>query len=53
MKQIIYAMQFKGRAAPKAGVSGVIIASTEAPSCALSCVLGMLSSSEVKVLRPT
>jgi hypothetical protein len=40
IKQIIYAMQFKGSAAPKAGVSGVIIASTAAPSCTLSSVVG-------------
>jgi hypothetical protein len=40
MKQIIYAMQFKGSAAPKAGASGVFIASTEAPSCTLSSIVG-------------
>jgi len=40
MKQIIYAMQFKGTAAPKAGVSGVITASTRAPSCTLSSAVG-------------
>jgi hypothetical protein len=40
MKQIIYAMQFKGSAAPKAGASGVVIASPEAPSCTLSSIVG-------------
>jgi hypothetical protein len=40
MKQVIYAMQFKGTAAPKAGASGVIKASTTAPSCTLSSVVG-------------
>jgi hypothetical protein len=40
MKQVIYAMQFKGTAAPKAGVSAVITASTKAPSCTLSSVVG-------------
>jgi len=40
MKQLIYAMQFKGSAAPKAGVSGVIKASTTASSCTLSSVVG-------------
>jgi hypothetical protein len=39
MKQILYAMQFKGTAAPKAGVSGVIAASTQASSCTLSSVI--------------
>jgi hypothetical protein len=40
MKQVMYAMQFKGSAAPKAGVSGGIKASTTAPSCTLSSVVG-------------
>jgi hypothetical protein len=40
MKQVVYAMQFKGSAAPKAGVSGVIKASTTASSCTLSSVVG-------------
>src|SRR5258708_34019034 len=40
MKQVMYAMQFKGSAAPKAGASGVIKASTTAPSCSLSSVVG-------------
>jgi len=40
MKQVIYAMQFKGSAAPKAGVSGVIRASTSASSCILSSHVG-------------
>jgi hypothetical protein len=40
MKQVVYAMQFKGSVAPKAGVSGVIKASTTAASCTLSSVVG-------------
>jgi hypothetical protein len=40
MKQVIYVMQFKGTAAPKAGLSGVITASTKASSCTLSSVIG-------------
>ena len=40
MKQVVYAMQFKGSAAPKTGVSGAIKASTTAPSCTLSSVIG-------------
>jgi hypothetical protein len=40
MKQVIYAMQFKGSAGPKAGASGVIKASTSAPSCTLSSHIG-------------
>jgi hypothetical protein len=40
MKQVIYVMQFKGTAAPKAGVSGVMTASTSATSCALSSAIG-------------
>jgi hypothetical protein len=40
MKQLIYAMQFKGTAAPKAGVTGVIGAATSASSCTLSSVVG-------------
>src|SRR5437763_566053 len=39
MKQLIYVMQFKGTAAPKSGVSGVIKASTHASSCTLSSVV--------------
>jgi hypothetical protein len=39
MKQVLYAMQFKGIAAPKAGASGVIAASTRATSCTLSSVV--------------
>jgi hypothetical protein len=39
MKQVMYAMQFKGSAAPKAGATGVIKASTTAPSCTLSSVV--------------
>ena len=40
MKQVIYAMQFKGTATPTGGASGVIKASTTAPSCTLSSVVG-------------
>jgi hypothetical protein len=40
MKQVMYAMQFKGSAGPKAGASGVIKASTSAPSCTLSSQVG-------------
>jgi hypothetical protein len=40
MKQVIYAMQFKGTASPKAGVSAVFTASTKASSCALNSVVG-------------
>jgi hypothetical protein len=40
MKQIIYVMQFKGSAAPKAGATGVIKASTSAASCTVSSSIG-------------
>jgi hypothetical protein len=40
MKQVVYAMQFKGSAAPKAGVAGTIKATTAATSCTLSSVVG-------------
>lgn len=40
MKQIIYAMQFKGQAAPKAGSSTVMKAATTASSCRLTTVAG-------------
>ena len=40
MKQIIYAMQFKGSAAPKAGASGVMEASATSTSCTLSSIIG-------------
>ena len=40
MKQLIYVMQFKGTAAPKSGVAGVVKASTSASSCTLSSVVG-------------
>jgi hypothetical protein len=39
MKQVIYAMQFKGSAIPKAAYR-VILAVTKAPSCTLSSVVG-------------
>jgi hypothetical protein len=40
MKQIVYAMQFKGTAAPKAGVPSVIKASTSASSCTITSAIG-------------
>jgi hypothetical protein len=40
VKQVIYTMQFKGSAAMKTGVPGVIKASTTATSCTLSSVIG-------------
>jgi len=40
MKQVVYVMQFKGGAAPKAGASGVIKATTSAQSCTVSSVIG-------------
>jgi hypothetical protein len=40
MRQLVYSMQFKGSAAPKAGVSGVIKASTSAQSCTLTSQIG-------------
>ena len=40
MKQLIYAMQFKGNAAPKAGSVSVIKASTNAFSCTIRSVAG-------------
>ena len=39
MNQVLYAMQFKGTAAPKAGATGVIAASTRATSCTLSSII--------------
>ncbi|HJU11651.1 MAG TPA: hypothetical protein VJ728_12280 [Candidatus Binataceae bacterium] len=39
MKEIIYAMQFKGIAAPKPGVSGVIEASTTAAATTINSVV--------------
>lgn len=39
MKQLMYVMQFKGTAAPKSGVSGVIEASTRAASSSLSSIV--------------
>jgi hypothetical protein len=39
MKQMPYAMQFKGNAAPKAGSQSVIKASTNASSCTISSVV--------------
>lgn len=39
MKQVVYVMQFKGGAAPKAGVSGVMKATTSAPSCTTNSIV--------------
>jgi hypothetical protein len=39
MKQVMYAMQFRGSAAPKAGATGVIKAATSASSCTLSSIV--------------
>jgi hypothetical protein len=40
MQQLIYAMQFKGQAAPVEGTSGVLRASTRAPSCTMTSLVG-------------
>lgn len=40
MKQIFYAMQFRGQAAPVAGSSNVIKATTSASSCTLTTAIG-------------
>src|SRR5262249_9429390 len=40
MKQIIYALQFKGQAAPVAGSATVIKASTSALSCTATTTMG-------------
>lgn len=40
MRQIIYALQFKGHAAPKAGATGVLKAATTAPGCTLTTSVG-------------
>lgn len=40
MRQLLYAMQFKGSAAPKAGAASVIKAATSAPSCSVSSTVG-------------
>lgn len=40
MKQIIYALQFKGQAAPAGGSANVIKATTSAPSCSIASVVG-------------
>jgi hypothetical protein len=40
MKQLIYAMQFKGVAAPVEGSQGVLRASTQAPSCMITSLVG-------------
>jgi hypothetical protein len=40
MQQLIYGMQFTGRAAPVEGSSGVLRASTSAPSCTITSLVG-------------
>ena len=40
MKQVVYVMQFKGGAAPKAGATGVIKATTSAQSCTVNSIVG-------------
>ena len=40
MRQLLYAMQFKGSAAAKAGSTSVIKAATSAPSCSISSRIG-------------
>jgi hypothetical protein len=40
VRQVIYAMQFKGQAGPVDGRPGVLRAETSGPSCALTSVVG-------------
>lgn len=40
MKQLLYAMQFTGNAAPKEGAASVIRAATSASSCTISSTVG-------------
>ncbi len=40
MRQLIYAMQFKGQAGPVEGRPGVLRAATSAPGCTLTSVVG-------------
>jgi hypothetical protein len=40
VRQIIYALQFKGQAAPKAGSTGVLKAATTASGCTLTTSVG-------------
>jgi hypothetical protein len=40
MKHIVYSMQFKGQAAPMAGSSTVLKATTSAPSCIVTTIVG-------------
>jgi hypothetical protein len=40
MQQLIYGMQFTGRAAPVEGSSGVLRANTSAPSCTITSLVG-------------
>jgi hypothetical protein len=40
MQQLIYALQFTGSAAPLEGSSGVLRASTQAPSCTMTSMVG-------------
>src|SRR5579859_4848255 len=40
MRQLVYGMQFTGRAQPVEGSSGVMRASTSAPSCTITSLVG-------------
>lgn len=40
MQQLIYGMQFTGRAVPVDGTAGVLQASTSAPSCTITSLVG-------------
>ena len=51
MRQIIYALQFKGHAAPKAGAPGVLKATTTAPGCTLTTSVGR--EGVTGILEPT
>jgi hypothetical protein len=51
MRQIIYALQFKGHAAPKAGATGVLKAATTASGCTLTTSVGR--EGVAGVLQPT
>jgi hypothetical protein len=40
MRQILYAMQFTGQAAPVSGAANILKASTTSPSCSIATVVG-------------
>ena len=40
MRQLVYAMQFRGQAGPVEGRQGVLKAATSAPSCTLTSLIG-------------